>query len=240
MVNSKWIREALVFYDGDNQARWLDAIGNNVVKFELETGTPMDDTTGDPTRFVTTVVEAGTGDSLTVNSATAGEKLLITDAANEYDGVCLTLRGEAFALAAGCPAYFGARIKSSRADAELTLGLMETLAAYHAAAANTIVAAAVDGVCFRCDESSAVAAASYENNVLSASAVAVAALAITAHIYEIYWDGTYVNFYYDGTLVTSTAVALTTGALTPVLHFRNGTANVTTCTVSWMRAIQIN
>ena len=236
MVNSKWIREALVFYDGDNQARWLDAIGNNVVKFELETGTPCDDTTGLPTRFVTTLVNAST----CVNAALAAEKLLITTAAAEYDSVCLTLRGEAFALTAGCPAYFGARIKSSRADAELTLGLMETLTAYHAAAANTIVAAAVDGVCFRCDESSAVAAASYENNVLSASAVAVAALAITAHIYEIYWDGTYVNFYYDGTLVTSTAVALTAGALTPVLQFRAGTGNASVCTVSWMRAIQIN
>jgi hypothetical protein len=236
MVNSKWIREALVFYDGDNQARWLDAIGNNVVKFELETGTPCDDTTGLPTRFVDTLVNAST----CVNSATAGEKLLITTAGAEYDGVCMTLRGEAFALTAGCPLYFGAKIKSSRADAEFTLGLAETLTAYHAAAANTIVAASVDGAFFRSDTGGAVSAVVYENNTLSSTADAASALATTAKIYEIYWDGTYVNFYYDGTLVTSTATTLTTGALTPVLHFRCGTSNATTCLVSWMRAIQIN
>jgi hypothetical protein len=235
MVNSKWIREALVYYDGDNQARWLDALGNNVVKFELETGTPCDDTTFLPTRFVCTAINC-TG----VNAATAGEKLLLSATGAEYDGLCMTLRGEAFALAAGCPMYFGAKIKISRADAEFTLGLCETLTAYHAAAANTIVAAGVDGAFFRADTAGAVSAVVYENNALSSTADAAAALAITAHIYEIYWDGTYVNFYYDGTLVTQTATTLTTGALTPVLHVRCGTGNATTCTVSWMRAIQVN
>lgn len=240
MVNSKQIREATVFYEGDNQARWLDAIGVNVVKFELETGTPMDDTTGDPTRFVTTVVEAGAGDSLTTNSETAGEKLLITDAGNEYDGVCLTLRGEAFDLAAGKPAYFGVKMKMSNVACDWVVGLAETLTAYLAAAAHTLVAAAVDGVFFSHLTGSTVAAYSYENNTESASAVAHATGDANYHIYEIYWDGTYVNFYYDGTLVTSTAVSLTTGALTPVLHFRNGGAAVRTCNVAWMRAIQIN
>jgi hypothetical protein len=236
MVNSKWLREAQVFYDGDNQARWIDAIGSNVTKFELETGTPMDDTTGNPTRFVTTEVGAGT----LVNAATAAEKLLQTDAAAEYDGVCLTLRGEAFKLTSGLPMYFGAKIKSSRADADFVLGLAETLTAYMEAAAHTVVAAALEGAFFSVNTTAAVKALVYENNVLSSTADAVAALDTNAHIYEIYWDGTYVNFYYDGTLVTTTATTLANGDLTPVLHFRNGSGNATTCTVSWMRCIQIN
>jgi len=239
MVNSKWIREAQIFYDGDNQARWLDAIGLNVVKLELETGTPMDDTTGDPTRCVTTVVEAGAGDSLTTNSETAGEKLLITNAGNEYDGVCLTLRGEAFELASGKPAYFGIKMKVSNVACDFVVGLMETLTAYLEAAAHTVVAAAVDGVFFMHLTAGAVAAYSYENNAQSATAVAATATDANYHIYEIYWDGAYVNFYYDGTLVTSTAVSLTTGALTPVVHFRNGGAAVRTANIAWMRAIQI-
>lgn len=235
MVNSKWIREALVFYDGDNQARWLDALGNNVAKFELETGTPCDDTTGLPTRFVNTAINA-----TVVNAATAGEKLLVSATGAEYDGDCMTLRGEAFALTAGCPAYFGAKVKCSRADAELFVGLAETLTAYHAAAAHTVIAAALDGAFFYAGTSLALKAQVFENNALSSTADAAAALDTDAHIYEIYWDGTYVNFYFDGVLVTSTATTLTAGALTPVLHVRCGTGNATTCTVSWMRAIQIN
>lgn len=239
MVESKWIRDALVFHAEGNEARWLDAVGTNVVKFELETGTPTDDTTGDPTRFVDTVVEAGAGDSTVVNSATAGEKLLITDAANEFDGACLTLKGEAFKLTASTPFYFGAKIKSSRADADFLLGVAETLTAYLAAAAHTVIAANLEGAFFGVNTTEAVKAMVYKNNALSSSADAVSALDTSAHIYEIYWDGEYVNFYYDGTLVTQTKTTLADGDLTPVLHFRNGSANVTTCTVSWMRCIQI-
>jgi len=241
MVNSKWIREALVFYDGDNQARWLDALGNNVVKYELETGTPVDDTTGDPTRFVTTVVEAGAGDSLTINAEAAGEKILITDAANEFDGVCLTLRGEAFKVTAGTPFYFGIKIKPSRTDADFLIGVGETLTAYLAAAAHTVIAAALEGAFFGVNTTAAVKALVYKDNALSSTADAATALTVTAaHIYEILWDGEYLNFYYDGTLVTQTKTTLPDGDLTPFLHVRNGSANVTTFTVSWMRCIQIN
>jgi hypothetical protein len=240
MVNSKQVREALVFHEEDNEARWLDALGSDVTKFELETGTPMDDTTGDPTRFVTTVVEAGVGDSLTINAASAGEKLLITDAANEFDGVCLTLRGEAFRLTAAKPFYFGAKIKSSRTDADFVLGMCETLAAYLAAAAHTVIAANLEGAFFFVGTTAAIKAQVYKDNVQSSTADAASALGTAAHVYEVYWDGTYVNFYYDGVLVTQTATTLADGDLTPVLHFRNGSANVTTCTVSWMRAIQVN
>ncbi len=236
MVNSKWIREALVFYDGDNQARWLDAIGNNVVKFELETGTPMDDTTGNPTRFVTTEVGAGT----LVNAATAGEKLLQTNAAAEFDGVCLTLRGEAFKVTAGTPFYFGAKIKSSRADADFLLGVAETLTAYLAAAAHTVIAAGLEGAFFAVNTTAAVKALVYKDNALSSAADVASVLDTSAHIYEIYWDGEYINFYYDGNLVTQTKTTLPDGDLTPVLHFRDGSGNATTCTVSWMRCIQIN
>ncbi len=240
MVNSKWIREAQIFYDGDNQARWLDALGNNVVKFELEVGSPCDDTTGNPTRFVDTEVDAGAGNCTVVNAETAGEKLLITNAGNEYDGSCLTLRGEAFKLTTGLPFYFGIKMKSSHADADFIVGLGETLTAYLAAAAHTVIAANVEGAFFIHNTGEAIKAQVYKNNAQSSTADAATALDTSAHIYEIYWDGSYVNFYYDGTLVTSTATTLADGDLTPFLHFRNGTANARNLTVSWMRCIQIN
>ncbi len=239
-VSSKWIREALVYHHEGNEARWLDALGSNVVKFELETGTPSDDTTGNPTRFVDTEVDAGAGNTTCVNAATAGEKLLLTNAGNEYDGSCLTLRGEAFKVTSGQPFYFGIRLKSSHADPDFVVGVGETLTAYMEAAAHTVVAADLEGAFFTHMTGAAITAEVFKDNAQSSTADAAAALDTSAHIYEIYWDGTYLNFYYDGTLVTSTATTLPDGDLTPFLHFRNGTANARTLTVSWMRCIQVN
>jgi hypothetical protein len=239
MVNSKQIREATVFYEGDNQARWLDAIGNNVTKYEMECGQPMDDTTGDPLRFVDTIVEAGAGDTLTINSLTAGKKLLITCAGNEFDGICMTLRGEAFQLAAGKPCYFGIKMTMSNIDCDFVVGLFETLTAYTAAAAHTIVGANVDGAGFLLTTAGTIRAQSWDAHTILAAAVAHATGDASAHIYEVEWTGSLLNFYYDGTLVLSSAVTPTTGALTPVIDFRNGSAAVRTLTVEWMRAISI-
>lgn len=239
-VSSKWIREALVYHQENNEARWLDALGSNVVKFELETGTACDDTTGNPTRFVDTEVDVGAGNCTVVNAATYGDKLLITNAANEYDGNCLTLRGEAFKVVSGQPFYFGIKMTSSHADADFVVGVGETLTAYMAAAAHTLVAASLEGAFFGHNTGEAIKALVYKDNAQSSTADATSALNTSAHIYEIYWDGVYLNFYYDGTLVTTTATTLPDGDLTPFLHFRNGTANARTLTVSWMRCIQVN
>jgi hypothetical protein len=43
-VKSKTVREALVFYEDPYEQRWLKALGNNVMEYELSAGEPTNAT----------------------------------------------------------------------------------------------------------------------------------------------------------------------------------------------------
>jgi hypothetical protein len=243
MVNSKHVNEALVYYQEGNESRWIDAIGQNVVKFNLQAGTPCDDqANAHPTRFLSTVVEVGAGDSLQANGLVAGTALLLTNAANEYDGTNMQALGEAFILSSAKPLYFG--IKCSISDAtqsDLLIGLAEAHADLLAAAAHTVAVASVEGVFFlKLDAVTVIHAETWKDAAQTATAHAATAMDTDAHIYEIVWDGTTVYFYMDSILVTSVAASLPDGDLTPSIVFRNGEAVAKTMTVHWMKCIQIN
>ena len=110
-IHSYYVNGALVFYD-PNKARWVDAFGQDVVKYidDFE-GMPVDDTTGDPTEWTVTVVEAGTGDStMTLQNAQNGV-VKLQAAGNEDDGVNAQRKGEAWKLTTSDPLYFGCRFK---------------------------------------------------------------------------------------------------------------------------------
>ena len=58
------IGNSLVVRDSVLTWRWYDAFGRNVVKYVTNfESLSVDDTTGDPTEFVMTVVETGSGNS---------------------------------------------------------------------------------------------------------------------------------------------------------------------------------
>ena len=243
MVNSKNVREALVYYEEGNESRWIDAIGQNVTKFTMQAGTPCDNqANAHPTRFLSTVVEVGAGDSLQANGLVAGTALLLTNAANEYDGTNFQALGEAFMLTSAKPLYFG--IKCSISDAtqsDLLVGLAEAHADLLNAAAHAVAAANVEGVFFlKVDAATTIKAKTWKDAAETATANSATVMDTSAHIYEIVWDGTTVYFYVDGILVTSVAASLPDGDLTPSIVFRNGEAAVKTMTVYWMKAIQIN
>jgi hypothetical protein len=244
MVNSKQVRDALVYHAEGNESRWLDALGPNVTKFSVPAGMASDDTTGDQTRFVVTVTEAGAGgDSTIVNSATAGEALtLVTDNA-EYDGLNVQLKGEAFKCDTAKPFYFGIKCAISDAtQSDFLVGLCETLTALlNVAASHAIAAANVEGVFFfKADGGTTLTAKTYLDGAQTATANAASAMDTSAHVYEIYWDGTTVYFYVDAVLVTSVAASLPDGDLTPSINFRAGAAAAKTMTVYWMKTIQCN
>ena len=69
------------------QKRILAAWGEGVVKYITDfTQFPTDDTTGDPTEYTSTVVEAGSGNTTIAQTDASGGQVLITTAANENDG----------------------------------------------------------------------------------------------------------------------------------------------------------
>jgi hypothetical protein len=242
MVNAKQIREATVYYEGGNESRWLDARGNNVVKFILDKGIPCDDATGKPQRFTITVTETGAGSCTIVNTDTAGVALKLTTDDAEYEGINMQAKGEPFKLTTALPFYFG--IKCSISDAtqsDMLVGLCLTQTdLMKVAVAHGVTAAGVEGVFFvKVDAETTIRAKTYLAGTQTGTADYATAMDTSAHIYELLWDAGYINFYIDGNLVTKVAASLPTVDLTPSINFRTGSNNARTMSVYWMRCIQI-
>jgi hypothetical protein len=232
---------SIKFYDESTSLRIYDVAGD-VQSFKNLTPEPADDTTGDPSRFTMTVTEVGAGDTLAVNSVAAGSWLTITTAANEYDGINLQAKGEAFKLETGKPLYFGAKLAINDAtQSDLLIGLMETNTALMAVeTAHGIGAANIEGAFFvKLDGTTTVMAKTYEANVQTNSANWGTTLNTSTHIYEIVWDGAgQLGFYVDGTIVACFTGTLPNGDLTPSINFRAGAAAAKVCEVHWMRVFQ--
>lgn len=235
-LHTQYINGALVYYDPTRQ-RWVDAIGVNVIKYIQDfVSLPVDDTTGDPTEFTITVVEVGAGDSTAALDTSAGGKLIITTAANEDDGLNMQLKGEAFKLESAKPCYFGIKLQVSDAtQSDLLVGLCIT--------DTTLLGGMTDGVYFEClDGSTDINFVLEKNSTETTSASAVGTLANATDVtLEFLWDGTYVNCYVDG--VEQTRLAITNlpddEVLTPSIHFLAGEAAAKTCSVEWLRVIQL-
>lgn len=223
--------------------RILGAWGDDVVKYALEAGFPVDDTTGDPLGWTSTVVEVGTGTTIFSNAVTgAGDIALITTAANEYDGGNYQLNGEPFDVTSGKKLYFGAKLKVSDAtQSDLFIGLAETDTTLMATSSAHAIALGGDGLFFsKLDAVTAINAKSYVDGAETNTAAVSTALDTSYHWYEIVYDGTNVKFYFDGALVSTFTADFPDGQLTPSINFRAGAAAAKTMTISNLIAVAIN
>lgn len=81
-MNGKWLHGNLVYYDSASEQRWLDVVGPNATRhIENFVRWPVDDTTGDPTEYTSTVIEVGAGNSTCALTPAAGGNMIMTCAA---------------------------------------------------------------------------------------------------------------------------------------------------------------
>jgi len=239
-VDQVSINNALVIRDSSFRHRWYDAFGAGVIKYLQDFITiPSDDTTGDPTEWEVTVVEAGAGDSTAVVTDLAGGALLITTAANDNDGWKMQLgavAGENVKLEGNFPLYCGIKLAINDVDqTDLFFGVTVT--------DTDALGAVTDGMYFRSvDESAVVNFVTEKNSVESVTGVAtlIDAQYITL---EFLFDGVTVYAYVNGVEITSTAAL---GATFPndeelrlTLEFLTGEATANTCTIQWLRMIHV-
>jgi hypothetical protein len=59
-IQTKVVRNALVWYDDRYDNRWVAAAGSNVLTWDLPVAIPKDDTTNDPSAMVNTEVGTNT------------------------------------------------------------------------------------------------------------------------------------------------------------------------------------
>jgi len=237
MIQTKNVRNALVYYDDRYTNRWVKAIGSSVVEWELPVGVPKDDTSNDPSGMVNT--EAGTNSAL--SSTTAGDRLILTTGGTEYNGLSLQAHGSAFKLESGLPLYFGARIAMQNgAKGDYLIGLCEVDTALLATASAHALAVTDDGVYFyQLNDATAMIFVNELGGVEGAIASGVTTGDGLYHDYEFYWDGSALYAYADGTLVGSVTSGVADQALTPSIEARAGDDGAEILSVQWMRAIQI-
>jgi hypothetical protein len=236
-IQTKSVNNALVYYDDRYTNRWLDAIGANVVKYEMPVGLAQDDTTDDPTRWVNTE----TGTNTAVSSTTAGDRLLITTGGTEYNGVNLQVHGSAFKLESGKPLYFGARIAMQNgAKGDYLVGLCEVDTALLATATSHALAVTDDGIFFyQLNDETALQFVNELGGVVGETASGVTTGSGTYRDIEIYYDGATLYAYVDNQEIVSISSGLADQALTPSINVRAGDDGAEQLSVQWMRAIQI-
>ncbi|MBD3354314.1 MAG: hypothetical protein GF364_22720 [Candidatus Lokiarchaeota archaeon] len=238
------IHNHYVFRDDSNTFRWYDAQGPSAHKYLQDfTSLPVDDTTGDPTEFVNTVVEAGAGgDSTATLTDAAGGALLITTDNAEDDGYKMQLGdaggGEWVDFSGDYPAYFGIRFKVNDVD--------QTDCLFGVAVTDTAVLDAVaDGLYFRSVDGSAVLNLVAEKDSTESSLAATTLSDDTYVIAEFYYDGTSaVTAYIDGssvgTIALSDANFPDNEYMRLTIEFLTGETTANTCTIDWVRLIQIH
>jgi hypothetical protein len=234
-TNSRYIRGALAFF-GSHRKRLLKAIGENVVEYiEDFVNLPVDDTTGDPLAWATTVVEAGSGTTTFASTDASGGKAIITTAGNENDGGNYQLNGESFEMTSDQDVYFACKVAINDADqTDIAIGLAVT--------DTTILAGVSDGVYFESVDGSASISTVTEASSTETQNDSAGTLVDDTEIeLEFYYDGTAgnVEFYIDGTLVNTHTTNIPSTQMRPSIHFLTGEATANTCTIDFIKCIQI-
>jgi hypothetical protein len=231
-VHSRRIRGALAFYD-THRMRLVDAVGQDAFKYEL-IAPNLNADAADPTGWTSTVVEAGSGNTEFSPNNTPGRVGTITCAANEDDGGSYQLLGENFELTSDQDAYVGTRLQINDVDqTDLFFGLAITDTALLGGVSDAAYFESVDG-------SASISTVTEKDSTETQNDSAGTLVDATDITLELYWNGSSVYFFIDGTQVNvHTANIPDDEGLRVTLEFLTGEAVANTCNVQWLRAVQI-
>ena len=235
-LHSRNVKNSLVFYE-THLKRLVFAIGPDSVSYSSDfVRLPVDDTTGDPTEWTTTVVEVGTGDTLVALQDGAGGLARITTAANDNDGGSYQLGATAFELTSDQELYcgcFGVAV-SDVTQSDFFIGLAVTDTA--------ILAGVTDRIGFQSVDASATLTFPVEKNSTETNFDPTVTLVdATAVDLEFYFDGTGLEIFVDGVSEGNPAVTNLPDDVEMRLswEFLNGAAGAETMDINRITCIQI-
>lgn len=235
-TNAQWVNGNYVYYRKRNRKSWIDACGDDVVKYIDDfTSVPVDDTTGDPTAWTMTVVEAGAGNTTVTSANISGGALLITTDDAENDGANIQLNGESFKLTADTKLSFNTRFKVSDAtQSDIFIGLAIT--------DTDILGGVTDRIGFECLDGSTDLKFMLEKNNTETLSAAIATLADDTFIdVDFHWDGSAIEVFVNNVSVSTPVVTNLPNdeELRVSVQFLAGAAAAKTATVDRIRVIQI-
>ena len=231
-THSKWVNGRLIFYEHGNRQRWTDAIGADVVKWEMLNPEPQ---SGTALMRYTSVTDS-TG---TVQKHTTNPYIVRADThAAVNKSAAIQLRTATFKLESSMPLYFGMEYKLANASSVgLLAGLFEANSADFLK--NSGVQQSKGGAFFI----SATGAKTLTPTTATASAAATSTTSTTSigtadQILEIHWDGsTTLTYYANGTkLGALTSSICSNKALAPGFTIQGNNKKMR---VKWARCIQL-
>lgn len=227
----------LVLVDDNFPHRWHDAFGNNVVKYVPSNGIPTDDSTGEMTSWIATE----TGTNTTVNSATANSLITMTTGATDFNGYSSQVKGSAFAAVSAKPFYFGGKFSlDEETDSDFLFGICGVDTTLTAASAGHAIAVSAGGFFFsKLDTATAINFHVYAA-AAEVTSIAVGTMDTALHTYEVYFDGQFINVFFDGVKIGCTDASIPVTVATPSISVRNGASSAVILETAWLRFIQAN
>lgn len=236
VLHSTQIKQSLAFYH-THLKRLVYSIGPDTVQFVNDfVNIPIDDTTGDPVEWTTTVVEVGAGTTAFASLDGSGGWARVTTAANEDDGGSYQLLGEAFELTSDQILYFGAfgvtLNDATQTDFFLGLAITDT----------AILGGVTDRIGFECLDAATDIKFMLEKDSTETLSASLGTLADAGAVdLEFYWSGSTIEVFIDGSSVATPAVTNLPDdeALRVSWEFLTGEAVANTMDVDAIRVIQI-
>lgn len=231
---TKTVNGQLVYYDEAYPNRWLDAFGPDVCKMELRAPIALQAANSLAAWKVSLVNASTIADTPDI----AGGAFIITSAAAEHDGVNFHTISEPFYCAQKWPLYFGVKLQTNDADQSvLWAGVGSADDNWDTGAPNDYIAF------YKADESGSVAFSVNKNGTASTVEGLGTMVDNTDMTLEFFYDGSNVYAYVNGALAATVADSNVSfpddETLAPTLDFTTGEGNAATCTVKWLRAIQV-
>ena len=235
-VSSKTVNGALVWYDTDYLARWIDAVGPNVVKHCPDNAQP-----GDNASVFYQWIVTKTGTSTALNALTAGDAFKLTTGGTEYNAVQAQVQGSPYIVAANKPLYFGAVVTLDATNlSDFLVGMVvPKVDPLKVATTHGITATGVEGFFFfHPTAATTITAKVYVAGAEVGTKTLTPVMDTAEHFYEWYYDGSLLYAYFDNVLVATFAPSYPTLALTPSISVVAGSAVARTAVVRNFRAIQ--
>lgn len=234
MITGDTRKGAIVYWD-THRKRLIDAIGPNVIKYDLQPGHLGGAAGASPAGWTETVVEIGSGTSEFIGSSTAGYVGDLITAGNENDGWSGQLSGSSFELTSDQELYFGIEFQvNDVTQFDMFAGLAVTDTA--------ILGGVTDRIGFQTLDAATALTFMLEKDSTETLTSSLATLADATDIFaEFYWDGTAIEVFVNGVSVATPAVTNLPNdvGLRLSLEGLTGEAVAQTMKVKQLRVIQI-
>jgi hypothetical protein len=231
MIAAK-INDAYVIENPVQPTRWLDIFGK-CQKYNSRPGCTITN------EWTTTVISDGSGTSAPTNSTTANSWVTITNAAGDYDGVSMQLKGENYAVNTSKPFYLETKVTVSEAtQCDFAFGLIETDTTIFAVDTAHAIAVSGAGIFFsKLDAVTGIKLSVYSSGA-AVSTTAVGTLTTDPIVLGMYYDGAILHVYVDDVEVAQITDGLPTNAVTPTIDYHNGNGVANTCEIAYIKAYQ--